>query len=251
MSEQATRRDNVPAPAAQVPEGAYMVRAKTEITALLRQLVEAEAPITLSSRSGVSLVTALWTEDEAGGVIVFSADPSKPEVQALLLGDEIEAVTYLDNVKLQFEVDDLVLVHGRHASAFNARYPRQIYRFQKRDSYRVQPLSHTRPTLRWTSEDDPGRSVQLRVLDISHGGIAILWDAPMACPALGTVVGPVQLSVDAGTQVRCAVKVVHVGQRSEQGVRLGCEVFDVAPEEARALQRYIDQTQRRQRMLVL
>ena len=251
MSEQLVRRDNAQASAAQGVEGAYMVRSKPEITALLHHLVEAEVPITLSSRSGVSLVTALWTEDEAGGVVVFSADPSKPEVQALLLSDEIEAVSYLDNVKLQFEVDDLVLVHGRHASAFNARYPSQIYRFQKRDSYRVQPLSHTRPTLLWTPLEEPGRSVQLRVLDISHGGIAILWDGPTTCPVLGSVLAPVQLTVDPGTQVRCAIKVVHVGQRAEQGVRLGCEVFDVAPEESRALQRYIDQTQRRQRMLVL
>jgi len=250
MSEHATRRDNAHA-AAPAFEGAYMVRAKPEIAGLLNELVKGEVPVTLSARSGVTLVTAVWTEDQAGGVIVFSADPTKPEVQALLLCDEIEAIAYLDNVKLQFEVDDLVLVHGRHASAFNARYPTQIYRFQKRDSYRVQPLSHTRPTLRWTPQDDSARSVQLRVLDISHGGLAILWDTPAACPALGAVLGPVQLSVDAGTLVHCAIKVVHVGQRSDQGVRLGCEVFDVAPEESRALQRYIDQTQRRQRMLVL
>lgn len=254
MSEQVVRRDNAPACAVQGvegAEGAYMVRSKPEITALLRQLVEGEVPITLTSRSGVSLATALWTEDAAGGVLVFSADPTKPEVQALLLNDEIEAVSYLDNVKLQFEVDDLVLVHGRHASAFNARYPSQIYRFQKRDSYRVQPLSHTRPTLLWTPAEAAGCSLPLRVLDISHGGIAILWDTPTPCPALGDVLAPVQLVVDASTQVRCAIKVVHVGRRGEQGVRLGCEVFDVAPEASRALQRYIDQTQRRQRMLVL
>lgn len=251
MSEQSTRRRVSLDSAAPAEQGAFMVRSKSEIAALLRQLMQDEAPVTLTSRSGVSLVTAIWTEDEPGGVIVLSADPSKPEVQALLLCDEVEAVTYLDNVKLQFDVDDLVLVHGRHASAFNARYPSEVYRFQKRDSFRVQPLSHSRPTLIWAPEGDAAAGVPLRVLDLSHGGLAILWDAARPCPSMGAVLAPATLNVDPGTRVRCAIKVVHVGARGEQGVRLGCEVFDVAPEDARALQRYIDQTQRRQRMLVL
>lgn len=251
MSDQAKRPGNAPASVTVTADGAQLLHSRPEIAGLLRQLVEGEVPVTLSSRCGVSLVTALWTEDEAGELLVFSADPSKPEVQALVLCEDIEAVTYLDNVKLQFDVDDLVLVHGRHASAFNARYPTQMVRFQKRDSFRVQPLSHARPMLAWAPPESPERTHQFRVLDISHGGIALLWDAEQPCPSLGSVLGPVQLVVDAATKVRCAVRVVHVGRRGDQGVRLGCEVFDVAPEEGRALQRYIDQTQRRQRMLVL
>ena len=34
-----------------------------------------------------------------------------------------------------------------------------------------------------------------------------------------------------------------------RGVRLGCEIVDPTPEVLRALQRYIDQTQKRQRAL--
>jgi flagellar brake protein len=232
-------------------EGGYQVRARAEIAALLHQLVDGEVPVTLSARSGVSLGTALWTEDEAGSLLVFSADPSKPEVQALLLADEIEAVAYLDNVKLQFEVDGLVLVHGRNASAFHARYPSSLYRFQKRDSFRVRPLDHTSPTVSWTHPHDPAQSLRLRVLDISHGGIAILWSPEVPCPPHGAVLGGVALDIDISTRVHCAVKVMHVGERGEPGIRLGCELFDVSPEDARALQRYIDNTQKRRRMLVL
>lgn len=230
--------------------GAYRVVDAPEIAALLRCLIDGQVPVTLSDRSGVSLVTALWAADDYGRLLVFNADPSKPEVQALVLAGEGEATAYVDSVKLQIDLDDLVLVHGRGASAFHARYPNELYRFQKRDSFRVQPLSHTRPTVRCAM---PGQVEELRarVLDLSHGGMAVLWPADAATPLLGSVLGAVQLQVDPQTTVRCAVRVVHVGAVGEQGVRLGCELFDLSVDDARALQRYIDHTQRRQRMLVL
>lgn len=241
----------LPSPASLVGSGAYRVDEAVEIGALLRQLIDGQVPVTLTTRSGLGLVTSLWAADDAGRLLVFSADPTKPEVPGLLLADEVEATAYLDNVKLQFDADDMVLVHGRDASAFNARYPHEVYRFQKRDSFRVQPLSHTRPALLWTAPTDPQQRVRARVLDISQGGIAILWASGAPVPVLGAVLAPVSVCVDPHTEVRCKIRIVHVGEQREQGVRLGCELFDLSAEDGRALQRYIDQTQRRQRMLVL
>lgn len=229
--------------------GAYRVDGRGEIATLLRRLVDGQVPVTMSDRSGVSLTTALWAADESGGRLVLSADPSKPEVQALVLAGEGEATAYLDSVKLQFDLDDLVLVHGRGASAFNARYPTEMVRFQKRETFRVEPLSHTRPTVQFVL---PGSVfLRARVLDLSHGGVAILWPADVACPGLGDVLQGRPLQVDPHTEVACSIRVVHVGQATPAGVRLGCEIGDLAPEDARTLQRYIDHTQRRQRMLVL
>lgn len=243
MSDSASHPSTAPV------QGAFRVDARAEIAGLLRQLIEGQAPVTMTCRSGVSLVTALWAADESGGRLVLNADPTKPEVQALVLAGEGEATAYLDNVKLQFDLDDLVLVHGRGASAFNARYPGELYRFQKRDSFRVQPLSHTRPTARITL---PGEiSLRARVLDLSHGGLAILWPAQAPAPVLGDVLAVHPLQVDPHTAVNCSIRVVHVGSAGEEGVRLGCEIFGLEAEDARTLQRYIDHTQRRQRMLVL
>jgi c-di-GMP-binding flagellar brake protein YcgR len=245
MSE-AVHHQNASPPAI---SGAFRVDAPTEIAALLRCLIDGQVPVTLAERSGVSLVTALWAADEHGRRLVFNADPGKPEVQALVLAGEGEATAYVDNVKLQIDLDDLVLVHGRGASAFHARYPNELYRFQKRDSFRVQPLSHTRPTIRCAL---PGQAeLRARVLDLSHSGIAILWPAGSAVPVLGNMLEQARLQVDPHTEMRCALRVVHVGNPGEQGVRLGCELFDLSIEDGRALQRYLDHTQRRQRMLVL
>ena len=50
-----------------------------------------------------------------------------------------------------------------------------------------------------------------------------------------------------------ALKVVHVGSANSQGrgTRLGCEMVGLSGEGARALQRYIDGTQRGRRLFTL
>ncbi len=57
-------------------------------------------------------------------------------------------VGYLDNVKLQFDVHDLVLVRGARASALSARCPRELFRFQRRNAFRVRPLLRSAPMAR-------------------------------------------------------------------------------------------------------
>ena len=41
----------------------------------------------------------------------------------------------------------LVLVHGDRVNIINARYPRELYRFQRRTSFRVRPAVSAMPTM--------------------------------------------------------------------------------------------------------
>ena len=94
-------------------------------------------------------------------------------------------------------------------------------------------------------------SVALRVLDVSIGGCALL--LPSNIPALqpGAVIKGVRLSLDAETQIDAGLMLHHVTSTgAENGsVRLGCEVVGMGPAAQRALQQYIDQTQKRRRMM--
>ena len=93
--------------------------------------------------------------------------------------------------------------------------------------------------------------LDLRVLDVSIGGCALL--QPGNVPALqpGVVIMGVRLSLDAETQVDAALMLHHVTSTgAENGsVRLGCEIVGLAPMAQRALQVYIDQTQKRRRLM--
>jgi c-di-GMP-binding flagellar brake protein YcgR len=94
-------------------------------------------------------------------------------------------------------------------------------------------------------------TLELRVLDISVGGCALFMpsDVPMVEP--GVQINDCVLELDAGTLLRGALVVHHVTsiQPDSRGVRLGCGLLELEPEAVRALQRYIDLTQRRRRMM--
>ena len=183
-------------------------------------------------------------------MLSFSADADSTQVQALVEAEDAVAVAYLDSIKLQFDASGLVLVRGGKSSALNCDFPREIYRFQRRNGFRVRPLLRNTPVVRVRHPMIPDMALSLRVLDMSIGGCAIFLpnDVPPLQP--GVVLNGVEIELDIDTRVSASLRLQHVTSLNPdaRGVRLGCEIVD--PESAdvlRALQRYIDQTQKRQR----
>ena len=97
----------------------FRVAAPREIASMLRQLCDGNVPVNLNASDGVVCTTTLWTLDADRGQISFVADVTDTRMQALLECDEVTVVGYLDNVKVQFEVSDLVLVRGNRASVLS------------------------------------------------------------------------------------------------------------------------------------
>lgn len=230
------------------------VTVPAEVRALLRQFVEADLPVTLKGRDFSPYTTSLWAEDGAREVIVFAADGSDPRVKQLIDSTSpVQAFGDLDGVKIQFRVRNLVQVHGLGASALNAAYPHELIRFQRRGGYRVQPLASAQPTARFLL---PGRldgKVRMRVLDVSHHGVALFWPGAVAPIGLHTVLSDVQLELDGQTRVRVRLKAVRQDAvpGTSPGWRVGFEIGAISPEHERSLQRYVDYTQKRQSLLSL
>jgi len=231
----------------------FRVTSAAEVHALLRQFVDGDVPLALTAPDGTHYSTTLWADDPQRGVIVFSADPGDLRVHRLVESDEVVAAGYLDEVKVQFDVRNLVLVHGRDASALNAEFPPELFRFQRRGAFRVRPLTHAQPTVRFVHPGAPSVQLTLRVMDISQAGVAVL--LPDDVPALpeGSVLSGVALELDAQTRLIVRLRVMHVcmPETHSRGTRLGCEVEGLGSDGARALQVYIDQTQRRRRSFAL
>jgi c-di-GMP-binding flagellar brake protein YcgR len=113
----------------------FRVSAPREIQTLLRQLLDGSVLLNLNASDGSVFTSAVWTLDSGRGTIGFNADPADPAMQALLQCDEATVVGYLDSVKLQFDVHDLVLVHGNKASVLSCPAPHVMYRFQRRNAF--------------------------------------------------------------------------------------------------------------------
>ena len=225
-----------------------------EVRATLRQLQGGAVRLHLNGRAGQSLTVKVSSvEDDnlvlAIDVAVAAADPA---LVALLGSDPVVAVGCMDSVKVQFELRAMVLEHSPRASFLHCTCPLEMFRFQRRGAFRVRPLPRSTPLAR-LRHPGGGRAetpLALCVLDVSIGGCALFLPASVPDLAVGSVIRDVELTLDADTHFRVDLRLQHAVLNAEStGARLGCEFVNAGSLALRVLQRFIDQTQQRARML--
>ena len=214
---------------------------------------------TCPSQPGATAAAAMVPEGTAGtyAAAAFagtpSADANTPVTQRLIECDEAVAVGYLDSIKVQFDVQGLVLVRGVGGSAISARLPRELFRFQRRNSFRVRPLLRSSPVARVRHPVIAEMQLALRVIDVSIGGCALFLPEDVPAMQPGMVMNQVQIDLDADTRIVANVRLQHASVLNPEakGARLGCEFVQLGKDAERALQRFIDQTQKRRRLMSL
>ncbi len=231
--------------------GEFRVNHPQERIALLRQLRDGQTPVVLSGPDGSTFSTTVWSVEPDHARVAFDVNPGLPSLHRLVEGDEAVAVSYMEAVKLQFDLHDLVLVHGTGSATLQGTLPQTMYRFQRRNAYRVRAPARHGPVARLRHPSLPDMKLALRVLDFSLGGCA-LWlpsDVPDLQP--GTLIADVAVELDADARFVAGVRLQHVSAlgSDSKGLRLGCEWDALPPPAERVLQRWIDLMQRRRRVL--
>jgi flagellar brake protein len=249
----------------------FRITSAREIHATLRQFQDGAVRLHLNGRTGQSMAVTVWSvEDETLGLSIdLNVGAADPALAALLGADVVVAVACVDNVKVQFEVRAMVLVHSPRASVLRCACPREMYRFQRRSAFRVRPLPRSAPLARLrhpaqanatangaaktTATAQGEAALALRVLDVSIGGCALFLPANVPAWAAGSVIRDVELTLDADTRFRADLRLQHatVLNVESNGARLGCEFVNADALALRVLQRFIDQTQKRSRMLAI
>ncbi len=230
----------------------FRERDPVAVHAMLKSLMDRNVALQLTTPDGIHYTTSIWSLDE-GKRIAFTGKVLDPAVHRLVESSEVSAVGYLDMVKLQFELHGLMLVHGGSQCVLQAGVPTEVFRFQRRSGFRVRTLDRSSPTATMRHPSIPDMEIALRVLDVSIGGCALFVpdDVPPLWP--GSEVAGVRMELDAQTSFVTALALRHVTciQPDVKGARLGCEWLRPEGGVDRSLQRYIDQTQKRRRMMAL
>src|SRR5262249_3741831 len=156
-------------------------------------------PVILSGPDAIGFTTVVWTLDTNQQRITFSADADSPQLQRLLELEEITCVAYLDAVKLQFDVEQPVLVRGSKTCALQANLPREMYRFQRRRAFRVRTLGRGSPTALLRHPSMPDMQLGLRVLDVSMGGCALMLPGDVPLLDAGLEIRGVRIELDPDT----------------------------------------------------
>ena len=229
------------------------VASAAEIAAYLQDMLRERAAVRMNSPTGHSLVTHICALNASADLLglELGADPEGIS-EALVASGEITAVAFLGAIKLQFELEAPVLVSGEQGTVLRSQMPQRLYRFQRRQAYRVQPPGSLFPrvVLPGPSPDQPGRA--LRVLDISIGGVALALPADLDPLPLGHVSEGLSLELDRLTALWVDLLAHHVSPIAEAAAdtrQLGCAFVELPAEAARTLQVYVDQTQKRRRLL--
>ncbi|MCA0243735.1 MAG: hypothetical protein LCI02_23100 [Proteobacteria bacterium] len=238
---------------------AFQVSGAPARVALLRDLSELAAPVSIGRWGGEVVAATLWSVDAEQQCLHFSGGP---ELAALAARPEgLFAAAYLGDDKLQFPLHGIRVADG--GGSADARFrlrcelPSLLLRLARRGGLRLRRVG-SEPLLARAAELPGGFGaahwVEMPVLDIGKGGCA-LW-LPAGAPELlpGMLLRAVEWQ-QAGELLFCAdLKLCHVGsdpQRPTAGLRLGCS-WGLMSKRARTLiDGWLERGQRRRTRFTL
>ncbi|MDC8773806.1 flagellar brake protein [Roseateles albus] len=222
-----------------IEPGNFRVQASSEILSLLRTLQQQNTRISLSAPNGASLSGSINMVDPERGALSFDLASAQEQLQALMSADEVSAVAYLDQIRLQFELIDPVLINA----SLRCQIPSLMYRFQRRQTFRVQSNLST-PQVRMNHPLRPDLALSLRILDLSLGGVALLLPAEVEPFPLGCELASVQVILARDVRFKTSLRLQNARPIDDKGnIQLGWTFTQLDAEATLFLQRYIDQTQ--------
>lgn len=157
----------------------YILHAKSEISFVLKALLDRVSQITIFFNEGQELLltTLVAIEPEQ---ILFDLGASMEVNRKALVAPKLFCVASLDKVRVQFVLHGLKPTKYGGRPAFTAAYPTDVLRLQRREFFRLtmpitRPLKCQMPMGDLMPGDESGKDVVLdiNVVDISGGGVAI------------------------------------------------------------------------------
>ena len=222
---------------------------RREILFYLYQLIaDGERVSVIFNEGSEMFLTVLLALDEAQDQLVFDWGGSEETNQKLLKSARNFFVCAPHGVKNQFLAGAVRETVHQGRRAFVTQLPKRYTRLQRREFFRlVLPLTR-RPLCSLPQED--GKPMQLPVIDISIGGIAV--ETPSATPPFevgqrlpGAVI---EMKDGHALEVELEVRNVSQLQRGNKMVgRVGCQFIGLDHHSEHLLQRYITDVQREER----
>lgn len=230
----------------------YVLHNRTEVIYVLRALRKKRSLITAFFDQGRQfMLTAVLDADDRGLTLDHGSDESLHE--AALKAEKLVCTTKLDRVKVQFSVRDLSEVSFEGQPAIRCGLPESLLRLQRREYFRLlAPAEHAlKCRVHLPPGTDPRRVINLGIVDISAGGVAML------APPDGMVLEPgmrfekCRIDLPAVGFIEATLEVRNVFDMAvgegHQVLRAGCQFLDMSGTMTNAVQRYIMAAERERR----
>ncbi|GAB4174373.1 MAG: hypothetical protein OHK0026_14310 [Rhodocyclaceae bacterium] len=226
----------------------YLLTRRAEILEVLRALIEGRDLVTAYFDQGDDfLLTSLLALD-AGALIVDCSASREVNTRALAAA-RLTFVTSHAGIRIQFPTASPRPIEHEGKPAFVVPAPQQLLRLQRREYYRlIAPVSDP-ITCAIHAAGEP--EVELHILDLSAGGLAIVAPPGAVSLAIGSRYDDCRIRLPRSAPLRLALAVrnafavsLHNAVRMQ---RYGCQFLDAPAGALAQIERYILETERKRK----
>ena len=232
-------------------ESRFLVRDPREIVQLFHRLAAERALVTAylapGNQSFLTLILGLTPEDGAVLLDGSSAEAINRQVER---AERVTCITQLEGVRVQFSLEHPARTGTDASPMFGTPLPTEVLRLQRRDFYRLStPVTQTVVCTIPLGANHGGRGrVDMRILDISAGGVAV------AVPPSGIHLEPgmsfagCQLKLPDSEPIPAQLTVRNlfrlVTRNGIAMLRAGCQFSELPAHAESVIQRYIMKNER-------
>ncbi|MBO9716842.1 MAG: flagellar brake protein [Pseudoxanthomonas sp.] len=226
----------------------YVLHEPREIARVLQSLADAGALISAHIMpGGLPCPTALLDVDHDGNVLI-DGNHQESINQRIASAHHLTCVSQLDRVRIQFRLQALVRVDNDGRVAFSAPAPDSLLKLQRRELYRLQLVPGPVVTVQVPPVEADGAPLQLRVLDLSGGGLALAVreeDEGRFRPR--SVLAGCVLRLPDAAPMQVQLEVAHLCRREPVAgatLRAGCRFVGLSPQVEKQVLQYIFRVER-------
>lgn len=232
----------------------YRVADPEQMRQVLAQLQRLDAPIVIGlPETGAFFSATLWSVDAAGDRLVFHAT-REPKVAVIVTDPgRLWGAAYDGNRKVQFDLRGRTLAQQDDSWVVGSHMPSALFVLPRRTDVRARHADGQEPVVRFGHPQRAQDTLELRVHDISRGGLALLAHPDEAPLTPGMQVRGAQIELEPGDVITADFQVQNVllHDEADATLRFGCAWTGMS---SRAAQRVHDWTQlarRRKQLLSL
>ena len=232
----------------------YRVADAERMRRVLAQLQRIEAPVVIGlPDTGAYFSASLWSVDAAGDRLVFHA-AREPKVAVIVTDPgRLWGAAYDGNSKVQFDLRGRSLAQQDDFWVVGAHMPSALFVLPRRTDVRARHADGQEPVVRFRHPHDASQTLELRVHDISRGGLAIVAHPDEAPLAQGTQVAGALIELDAGEIISADFQVqnVQLHDEAEATFRFGCAWTAMSEEASQRVHDWTQRARRRKQLLSL
>jgi c-di-GMP-binding flagellar brake protein YcgR len=210
-------------------ESPYVLHARMDIVAVLRDVARARALVTVHFGTGhEALLTPLLGVNLAAGELLFDCSGSETMNAAVVQARKLLFYGLHDKVRIRFNTGPARQITWEDRDSFAVKLPDSLLRLQRRELYRVSaPITRPIRCVVPVEVNERTRHIETRLHDISQGGVALIaqvgdypFEPGMKFPNCRIVLP------DAGNAV-VMLEVVHVREEKllndKTALKIGCK----------------------------